>query len=85
MLPSEGNATGTIIPLRPDTGGRVTTEDGLIRPWASMLIALIAACSLVAAAHAPDAGAQQQQPPPLSGKTVVLDPGYGGNDWEPDT
>ena len=56
------------------------TENGLIRPWATMLIALIAACSLVAAAHAPGAGAQEAQRPPLSGKTIVLDPGHGGND-----
>jgi N-acetylmuramoyl-L-alanine amidase len=57
------------------------TENGLIRPWASMLMALIAACSLVAAAHAPDVGAQEAQRFPLSGKTIVLDPGHGGNDW----
>jgi N-acetylmuramoyl-L-alanine amidase len=55
-------------------------ENCVIRPWVTMLIALIAACSLVAAAHTPDAGAQQQ-PPPSSGKTIVLDPGHGGNDW----
>jgi N-acetylmuramoyl-L-alanine amidase len=56
------------------------TENGLIRPWASMLIGLIAACSLVAAAHVPDAGALESNPS-LSGKTIVLDPGHGGNDW----
>jgi N-acetylmuramoyl-L-alanine amidase len=56
------------------------TENGSIRPWATMLIALIVACSLVAVAHATDAGAQTQSPP-LSGQTIVLDPGHGGNDW----
>lgn len=56
------------------------TEKGLIRTWATMLIALIAACSLVTAAHAPDAGALESNSS-LSGKTIVLDPGHGGNDW----
>ncbi len=55
-------------------------ENGLIRPWATMLIALIVACSLVAPAHAPDAGALESNSS-LSWKTIVLDPGHGGNDW----
>ena len=56
------------------------TENGSIRPWITMLIALVVACSLVAAAHAPDAGALESNSS-LSGKTIVLDPGHGGNDW----
>ena len=45
-----------------------------------MLIALVVACSLIAAAHVPDAGALEPNSS-LSGKTIVLDPGHGGNDW----
>jgi hypothetical protein len=53
------------------------TENSSIRLRASMLMALIAACFLLAAAHAPDAGALESNSS-LSGKTIVLDCPAGG-------
>jgi N-acetylmuramoyl-L-alanine amidase len=47
------------------------------RPWAAMLAAILVAGLLLAAAFATGAAAQEV---PLTGKTVVLDPGHGGSD-----
>jgi len=47
------------------------------RPWAAMLAAILVAGLLVAAAFATGADAQGV---PLTGETVVLDPGHGGSD-----
>jgi N-acetylmuramoyl-L-alanine amidase len=45
--------------------------------WATVLVAILAAILLSTAAFTTGAGAQVQ---PLSGKTVVIDPGHGGSD-----
>jgi N-acetylmuramoyl-L-alanine amidase len=50
---------------------------GLLRAWATVMAAILAAILLTTAAFATGAGAQEQ--PPCSGK-VVLDAGHGGTD-----
>ena len=53
------------------------TYPGLLRAWATVMAAILAAILLTTAAFATGAGAQEQ--PPCSG-TVVLDAGHGGTD-----
>jgi N-acetylmuramoyl-L-alanine amidase len=48
-----------------------------LKLWATVLAAILASILLSVAAFTTGAGAQVQ---PLSGKTVVIDPGHGGND-----
>ena len=53
------------------------TYANLFKVWATVLVAILAAILLSTAAFTTGAGAQVQ---PLSGKTVVIDPGHGGSD-----
>src|SRR5215204_810170 len=53
------------------------TYANYFKVWATVLIAILAAILLSTAAFTTGAGAQEQ---PLSGKTVVIDPGHGGSD-----
>ena len=53
------------------------TYANLFKVWATVLVAIFAAILLSTAAFTTGAGAQVQ---PLSGKTVVIDPGHGGSD-----
>jgi N-acetylmuramoyl-L-alanine amidase len=53
------------------------TYPGLLKAWATVMAAILAAILLTTAAFATGAGAQEQ--PPCSG-TVVLDAGHGGTD-----
>src|SRR5687768_9886692 len=53
------------------------TYPGLLRAWATVMAAILAAILLTTAAFSTGAGAQVQ--PPCSG-TVVLDAGHGGTD-----
>ena len=53
------------------------TYAGLFKAWATVLAAILVALLLSITSLTTDAGAQVQ---PLSGKTVVIDPGHGGSD-----
>jgi N-acetylmuramoyl-L-alanine amidase len=53
------------------------TYANLFKVWATVLAAIVASILLSVAALTTGAGAQEQ---PLSGKTVVIDPGHGGSD-----
>jgi N-acetylmuramoyl-L-alanine amidase len=53
------------------------THANFFKVWATVLTAILASTLLSLVAFTAGAGAQVQ---PLSGKTVVIDPGHGGSD-----
>src|SRR5215207_113552 len=69
---------GWLLPQPRSEGSRMTKAN-FFGVWAPMLAAVLVAGLLAAVTFSPAAEAQYV-PPVLAGKTIVLDPGHGGDD-----